>query len=87
MPSSELEDFPRHTPRLRTMVESWERDGIICADVAARALTPERQQPGHGARAQRRRGPLPWLGRRAAGPKTHEVVLNDHSVRQVARSR
>jgi hypothetical protein len=99
MSPSEFEDSLRHTLRLRTMVESWERDGLICADIAARALSPEREHPGRGTRAQRRRGPMLWLGRlvaargdatgpmRAAGPKTHEVLLNDRSARQVVRAR
>jgi hypothetical protein len=99
MSISERERIHPHTPRLRAMIESWERDGLIGPDVAAQALTPEREQRDLGARPPKRRGPLLWLGSlvavrggaiwpmRAAGPKTHEVVLNDRSVRQAVGSR
>jgi len=73
----ERERIHNHTPRLRTLIESWERDGFIGPDVAAQALTPRREQPHFGLRPPKRRGLLLWLGCLVAVPAPTVLLLID----------
>lgn len=77
MPISERERIDHHDLRLRTMIESWERNGLIGPDVAARALTPRCEQPETTSRPPRRRGPLVWIGYLVAIPVPTVLVLID----------
>jgi hypothetical protein len=73
----ECERIHNHTLRLRTMIESWERDGVIGPDVAARALTPRSEQRHFGLRPPRRRGLLLWVGCLVAVPAPTVLLLID----------